>query len=367
MQDEASLWIGREMMAHSETVSLQEQAERLREWRSGFQAVYVIATGVQTGFFDQLAAQPQGLTAQELAQRTACHPPFVAIWCASAYHYYLLETVNGHYVLAPHVDSLLAGREHPDSQAAMFLSAVREAGPRLAKHADYMKSGAVGSHAEAYGTNPTRLDPPPNQEALQQRLWREEMQPRVPALDEALRHGGRVLDVGCGPGLMLLQLAAYYPTATFVGIDVVEVGGLETARRLIHARGFDERIRVERVTGEEIPYAGAFDGVLITRVFHEIPLALRAALFRACYRALKQPGVLLNLDFAYPDTLEEFREPLFWSGVNNQYREMSWGTVHPTWQEQHQMLTEAGFAALERHFVRHIPQGTHYLAVAHKR
>jgi ubiquinone/menaquinone biosynthesis C-methylase UbiE len=354
-------------MATSETLSLHQQAERLQAWRAGFQAVYVIATGVQTGFFDQLAAHPQGLSAQELAERTACHAPYVAMWCSSAYRYHLLDSIDGRYVLAPHVDSLLAGRAHPDSQAALFLNAVREAGPRLAQHADFMKSGTVGSHAEAYGRNPTRLDPPPNQAALQRRLWLEEMRPHVPVLDQALQNGGRVLDVGCGPGLLLLQLAADYPTATFVGIDVVEVGGLETARRLIRARGFEDRIHLERVTAEQMPYAETFDGVLITRVFHEIPVDIRVPLFQACYCALKRPGVLLNLDFAYPDTLEEFREPRFWSGVDNQYREMSWGTVHPTWQEQQQMLAEVGFTTIERHFVRHLPQGTHYLAVAHKR
>ena len=30
------------------------------------------------------------------------------------------------------------------------------------------------------------------------------------------------------------------------------------------------------------------------------------------------------------------------------------------------MLTQAGFTTIDRHFVRHIPQGPHYLAVAHK-
>ena len=124
--------------------------------------MHVIATGVQTGFFKHLSAHPQGLSAQELAEQTACHAPYVAMWCNSAYRYQLLDSVNGRYILASQVDSLLAGRAHPDSQAALFLSAVREAGPRLTQHADYMKSGTVGSHAEAYGRNPTRLDPPPN-------------------------------------------------------------------------------------------------------------------------------------------------------------------------------------------------------------
>ena len=131
-------------MANSETISLHQQAERLQEWRDGFQAVYVIATGVQTGFFDQLAAHPQGLTAQELSQRTACHAPYVAIWCASAYRYHLLDADHGRYVLAPHVDSLLAGRAHPDSQAVLFLSAVRKRTASGESRLDYMKKWRRG-------------------------------------------------------------------------------------------------------------------------------------------------------------------------------------------------------------------------------
>src|SRR4030095_7397389 len=125
-------------MAASETLTLRQQPERLRGSRDGFQAVYVIATGVQTGFFDQLAAHPQGLTAEELAERTACHAPYVAIWCGSAYRYELVDAVNGRYVLAPHVDSLLAGRAHPDSQAVLFLNAVREAGGRPRRAGGYL-------------------------------------------------------------------------------------------------------------------------------------------------------------------------------------------------------------------------------------
>jgi len=53
-------------MTTSETPSLHQQADRLRDWRAGFQAVYVIATGVQTGFFDHLAAHPTWQVQQQM-------------------------------------------------------------------------------------------------------------------------------------------------------------------------------------------------------------------------------------------------------------------------------------------------------------
>ncbi|KAL1920847.1 uncharacterized protein VTP21DRAFT_11482 [Calcarisporiella thermophila] len=39
-------------------------------------------------------------------------------------------------------------------------------------------------------------------------------------IEERLRNGCKVLDVGCGPGLWLLDMAKEYPSSEFVGIDV---------------------------------------------------------------------------------------------------------------------------------------------------
>lgn len=352
----------------SSTPSLQEQADRLRGYRSGFQAVHVITTGVQLGLFEQLAIHPQGTTYQELAQLTGYHAPYLRVWCSTAYHYHLLETdQHGRYRLAPHMDSLLADRSHPDSMATVLASAVTEQGPRMAHYSDYIQSGAVGSHAEAYGRNPTRLEPPKNQEALHRRMWVEKMLPKTPELGDALSNGGRLLDIGCGPGLLLLQLAGLYPAASFVGIDVVEVGGLNTARRLISERGFEGRIRVVLMKAEEMAFYEEFDGVVMTSVFHEIlPVELRETVFRGCYRALRRPGVLMIRDSAYPGTPEGFRDPRYAAGVFGQYQEMTWGTIHPTQEDRHSLLTRSGFTPVEHHFVSGPPQGMAYLDVAHK-
>jgi len=352
----------------SSSPSIEEQADLLRNFRRGLQAVHVIATGVQLGLFEQLAAHPKGISYQELAELTGCHAPYLRVWCSTAYHYRLLEAVaGGRFHLAPQMDSLLADRASPDNMATVMVSAVTEQGPRMARYRDYIKSGEVGSHAEAYGRNPTRLDPPKNQEALHRRMWLERMLPKVPELGERLAKGGRLLDVGCGPGLLLLQLAVMYPAAQLVGIDVVEAGGLETARRLIKERGFESQITCQPMKAEEMAFREEFDAVVMTSVFHEIlPVELRENVLRCCHRGLKRPGVLLVRDSAYPGSLEEFHDPRFGAGVFSQYQEMTWGTVHPTQEERHRMLSKAGFAPINHYLVSGPPQGMNYLDVAKK-
>jgi hypothetical protein len=152
--------------------TLQEQTDLLRAYRSGFQAAHVIATGIQLGLFAHLASRPQGVTYQELSHGTGYHAPYVRVWCSTAYHYHLLEVDEiDRYRLAPHMDGLLDDRTNLDSLASLFTNAVGRQGPQMAKYSEYMKSGETGSHAEAYGHNPDRHDPPSSTVAIQRRMW----------------------------------------------------------------------------------------------------------------------------------------------------------------------------------------------------
>ncbi|MGI8875706.1 MAG: class I SAM-dependent methyltransferase [Egibacteraceae bacterium] len=51
---------------------------------------------------------------------------------------------------------------------------------------------------------------------------RDHILPLAPGLIDRLERGIRVLDVGCGRGRALLQLAEWFPNSTFVGYDLSE-------------------------------------------------------------------------------------------------------------------------------------------------
>jgi len=94
----------------------------------------------------------------------------------------------------------------------------------------------------------------------------------LPALDgveERLRTGIRVADVGCGHGASTLLMAEAYPASTFVGIDVHEPS-VEAARKRAAAAGLSDRVAFEvgSATGYGAP--GAFDLVCFFDSLHDM-------------------------------------------------------------------------------------------------
>lgn len=76
----------------------------------------------------------------------------------------------------------------------------------------------------------------------------------LPALDgveDKLKAGAKVADVGCGVGFSTLLMAEAYPESEFIGYDFHE-RSIEEANRHAQEHGLDDRVRFEATTAKEI-------------------------------------------------------------------------------------------------------------------
>ena len=112
-----------------------------------------------------------------------------------------------------------------------------------------------------------------------------------------LRAGQRVLDVGCGPGTITLDLAeAVGPSGRVLGVENVE-GPLAQARRHAAARG-DGRTRFELADVMALPYAaGSFDVVHAHQVLQHLTDPVGA--LREMARVTRAGGLVAVRDVDY--------------------------------------------------------------------
>ncbi len=119
--------------------------------------------------------------------------------------------------------------------------------------------------------------------------------PLVPGLIEQLEHGIRVLDMGCGRGRALLQLAARFPDSEFAGFDL-SPEAIAWARSEAETRGL-ENLRFEVRDASDFDKTAepeAFDLVTTFDAIHD--QARPQAVLRGIAKTLKPSGVYLMQD-----------------------------------------------------------------------
>jgi len=102
--------------------------------------------------------------------------------------------------------------------------------------------------------------------------------------------GARALDVGCGTGEIVARLAARFPQASFVGVDLEE-SHLERAR--VRCAAFGPRVRFQRGDALALSFPAAeFDLVVCRHMLQAVPDARRAV---AEMVRVTRPGGRLHL------------------------------------------------------------------------
>jgi ubiquinone/menaquinone biosynthesis C-methylase UbiE len=322
-----------------EGIAAKAQTAKIFEWRQGFDAIFLISLGVRLGLF-RAFAEKSGATSRQIAARLGLHPPYLEVWCTTAYSLELLEVdADSRFRLAPFWESILANPMHPRYLGSLVQLLTEFTSEDFRRCLEGFRSGRT---VPFQGRSETFAHLVAEATAGLNIMMVRKVLPVLPGLVDRLNRGGMVLDVGCGTGGLLIQLARAFPKSRCLGIDI-DPTGLTAARLAIEEAGVSHQVEILGGDVESITPISSFDAALMVEVLHEVAPAQRLGLLQGCFRILRPGGWLVILDETYPSTLQEAREPEFRSALQTGFEELIYGNVIPTRQEQERLLREAGF------------------------
>jgi 2-polyprenyl-3-methyl-5-hydroxy-6-metoxy-1,4-benzoquinol methylase len=130
--------------------------------------------------------------------------------------------------------------------------------------------------------------------------------PALEGVDEKLRQGGSVADVGCGHGASTILMAKAYPASRFTGFDY-HAPSIERARANAEEAGVADRVRFEVAASKEYPGTG-YDFVTFFDCLHDMGDPVGAA--QHVRSTLAPDGTWMIVEPFAHDRLEENLNPV---------------------------------------------------------
>jgi len=211
----------------------------------------LVVIGESLGLYKAMAPAGKAITPAELAELTGTNERYVREWlnAQAAGGYVSYDAENQNYFLSEEQAFALADESSPAYLPGAFLLAVSaiRAVPKLTER--FRTGEGFGWHEHDAGLfRGTEMFFRPGYAANLVSSW-------IPALngvEEKLKAGAKVADIGCGLGASTVLMAQAYPNSTFVGFDYHDQS-IEMARQRAEEGGVADRVSFEVAKAKDFP------------------------------------------------------------------------------------------------------------------
>ena len=263
----------------------------------------LVVIGEKLGLYKALVGAP--LLPAELAQNTGTTERYVREWlnAQAAGGYVMYEADTGRYSLSPEQAFALADEDSPAYLPGAFqlVTSAVKAEPRIT---DAFRSGAgFGWHEHDHGLfEGTERFFRPNYIGNLVSSWI----PALTGIEEKLRRGARVADIGCGHGASTILLAQAYPKSQFFGFDY-HGPSIEAARKAATKAGVSDRVTFQKAAAKDFPGTG-YDLVAFFDCLHDMGDPVGAATH--VLRSLAPDGTWMIVEPFASDRVEDNFNPV---------------------------------------------------------
>lgn len=339
-------------------------ADRLLGMLNEGAAALMISLGHRTGLFDVMA-DGRSRTSEELAREARLNERYVREWLGGMVAARIVErdAVEGTHSL-PSEHAHWLSRKSPTANMAIFAQYISSLGTVEDQVLDCFRNGG-GVPYSAFPRFHVVMEEDSGQSIVP--VIVDQVVPLIGGMHERLTGGIDVLDIGCGRGRALMQLAQAYPKSRFTGYDL-SPEAIALGQKRAEEAGLDNLRFVEKdLTDWSEPEA--YDWIMALDAIHD--QARPDKVLAAVRRALRPGGVFFMQDIdAATEPVDNIKHPLgsmlyavslmHCMTVSLAQGGMGLGTMWGV-ELAEKMLREAGFPDIRIHRFEHDIQNAYFV------
>ncbi len=264
----------------------------------------LLVIGDRLGLYRALASG-EPMTAADLAKRTGTFERYVREWlnANAAAKYVEYDASSGMYFMTPEQAQLLSqgGMAMDLPGLYHFIASCMKDEEKITEIFRTGKGFGWHEHEKGLFEGTERFFRP-NYLANLTTNW-------IPALDrveEKLRSGARVADIGCGHGASTILMAQTYPASEFFGFDYHDAS-VQRARQIAAEAGLSERVHFEVAPAQAYPGSG-YDFAACFDCLHDMGDPTGAA--RHVYNSLAKDGTWMIVEPQAADDISANLNPV---------------------------------------------------------